>query len=284
VVRAAGPRTPDAPEADTIAAYRECYRQYLSHGITSVHVAGTSPGSARLMEKARTAELPLRFYFLFREANLEEAARRWRESGSNPDDIRFGAFKLLHGNSLSAQTCWLSKPYANRPDYFGVPPARSQAGLNQLILSVHEAGLQACVHSNGDREIGMVLTAFEHALAQQPRANHRHLIEHGSVVTDELSQCSNRRFAMVAEPILCLIQQLRFILDASGLMPPSHLRQYFLPCPPTHAFVHSGQGHSDFWRNESFYPSSRPLTGNKTFGSDRILKFRHFFVALAWRA
>jgi hypothetical protein len=185
VVRAAGPRTPDAPEADTLAAYRECYRQYLSRGITSVHVAGTSPNSARLMEKARNADLPLRFYFMFREANLEEAVRLQKERNAG-DDLRYGAIKLFHGNSLSAQTCWLSKPYANRPDYFGVPPARSQEALNKLILSVHEAALQACVHSNGDREIDMLVTAFEHALAQKPRANHRHRIEHGSVVTEEL--------------------------------------------------------------------------------------------------
>jgi predicted amidohydrolase YtcJ len=80
----------------------------------------------------------------------------------------------------------LSKPYENRPDYFGVPPARSQEALNQLVLRVHEAGLQACIHSNGDREIEMVLNAFEHALKQKPRANHRHRIEHCSVVTDAL--------------------------------------------------------------------------------------------------
>lgn len=186
VVRAAGPRTPDAPEAETIAAYRECYRQYVSRGITSVHVAGTSPAGTRLMEKARNAELPLRFYFMFREADINEAARRKTESESDQDDLRYGSIKLFHGNSLSAQTCWLSKPYTHRPDYFGVPPARSQEALNKLILSVHEAGLQACVHSNGDREIDMLVTAFEHALAQKPRADHRHRIEHGSVVTDDL--------------------------------------------------------------------------------------------------
>jgi predicted amidohydrolase YtcJ len=186
VVRAAGPRQPDAPEAETIAAYRECYREYISRGITSVHVAGTSPGGARLMEKARSAELPVRFYFMLREADLEEAGRRKADSGPDRDSLRYGAIKLFHGNSLSAQTCWLSKPYANRPDYFGVPPARSQESLNKLILSVHEAGLQACVHCNGDREIEMLVTAFEHALAQKPRANHRHRIEHCSVVTEDL--------------------------------------------------------------------------------------------------
>ena len=186
VVRAAGPRMPDAPEAETIAAYRECYRQYVARGITSVHVAGTSPGGARQMEKARSAELPLRFYFMFREADLDEAVRRKTGSGPDQDSLHYGAIKLFHGNSLSAQTCWLSKPYAHRPDYFGVPPARSQEALNKLILTVHEAGLQACVHSNGDREIDMLVTAFEHALAQKPRANHRHRIEHCSVVTEDL--------------------------------------------------------------------------------------------------
>jgi predicted amidohydrolase YtcJ len=186
VVRAAGPRTPDAPEMETIAAYRECFRQYFSRGITSVHVAGTSPSSARLMAKARGDDLPLRFYFMFREADLGEAVRLKREAAPDEDQLRFGAIKLFHGNSLSAQTCWLSKPYTHRPDYFGVPPARSQEALNKLILSVHEAGLQACVHSNGDREIDMLLTAFENALAQQPRPNHRHRIEHCSVVTEDL--------------------------------------------------------------------------------------------------
>ena len=186
VVRAAGPRTPDAPKAETIAAYRECYREYVRRGITSVHVAGTSPGAVRLMEEARGNDLPLRFYFMFREADLEEATRRKGEYALGDDGISFGAIKLFHGNSLSAQTCWLSKPYAHRPDYFGVPPARSQEALNKLILSVHEAGLQACVHCNGDREIDMLLTAFENALTRKPRANHRHRIEHCSVVTEDL--------------------------------------------------------------------------------------------------
>lgn len=82
---------------------------------------------------------------------------------SRPDNtgVRYGAIKLFHDNSLSGQTCWLSKPYANRPGYCGVPPARSQESLNALVHRVHAAGLQACVHCNGDREIEMVLNAFE---------------------------------------------------------------------------------------------------------------------------
>jgi predicted amidohydrolase YtcJ len=186
IVRAAGPRSPAAPEAETIAAYRAGFRRYLSRGVTSVHVAGTSLNGAAMLERARTAELPLRLYIMLREGSLGDAAERKQAATPEANGTRYGAIKLFHGNSLSGQTCWLSKPYEDRPDYFGVPAARSQAELNALISRVHEAGLQACVHSNGDREIEMLLNAFEQALKQKPRANHRHRIEHCSVVTEEL--------------------------------------------------------------------------------------------------
>jgi predicted amidohydrolase YtcJ len=179
MVRSAGPRRPEPPEAETLAAYRAGFLRYLSRGITSAHVAGTSLSSAAMLERARTDDLPLRLYIMLREGSLDDAGQRKRSGDARDSGIRYGAIKLFHGNSLSGQTCWLSKPYENRPDYFGVPPARSQEALNQLILRVHDAGLQACVHSNGDREIEMVLNAFEHALKQQPAdepsASHRAL-------------------------------------------------------------------------------------------------------------
>jgi predicted amidohydrolase YtcJ len=186
IVRAAGPRGLTAPETETLAAYRAGFQRYVSRGITSVHVAGTSPSGAAMLERARTAELPLRFYIMLREGSIDDAMERKRTGQPEAHGVRYGAIKMFHGNSLSGQTCWLSRPYENRTNYFGVPPARSQDELNALILRVHEAGLQACVHSNGDREIEMLLNAFEHALKQKPRADHRHRIEHCSVVTEAL--------------------------------------------------------------------------------------------------
>jgi predicted amidohydrolase YtcJ len=185
LVRSAGPRSPTPPEAETIAGYQECFRQYFRQGITSVQVAGTGLASVQLMEKARTEQVPLRLYVMLQEGSLKEAVDLQR-AGHPSDPLHFGAIKIFHGNSLSAQTCWLSKPYADRSNYFGVPPARNQSALDELILKIHTNGLQVAVHSNGDREIEMVVTAFERALAKAPRANHRHRIEHGSVLTAEL--------------------------------------------------------------------------------------------------
>ena len=51
---------------------------------------------------------------------------------------------------------------------------------------MHDAGLQVATHSNGDREIDMVLTAIERAQAKNPRPDARHRIEHASVMTQAL--------------------------------------------------------------------------------------------------
>lgn len=198
IVRSAGPRQATPPEAETLAAYRAGFRRYLGRGVTSVHVAGVSPSGAAMLERAITDDLPLRLYIMLREGSLDDAVNR-KQAPSENARVRYGAIKLFHGNSLSGQTCWLSKSYENRPDYFGVPPARSQDELNEAILRVHAAGLQACVHSNGDREIEMVLTAFERALQQKPRANHRHRIEHCSVVTEAILQ-RIKRLGLVVVP------------------------------------------------------------------------------------
>src|SRR5687768_9112000 len=76
IVRAAGPRRASPAEAETLAAYRAGFRRHLSRGVTSVHVAGVSPGSAALLERAGTDELPLRLYIMLRESSLDDAVQR----------------------------------------------------------------------------------------------------------------------------------------------------------------------------------------------------------------
>jgi predicted amidohydrolase YtcJ len=135
---------------------------------------------------------------MVREAAIPEAIRRKQAMVPGEAGLRYGAIKIFHGNSLSGQTCWLYEPYAHDKNYYGIPPARSQDALDRLILKIHEAGLQACVHTNGDREIDMVLDAFEAALAKSPRADHRHRLEHCSVVNEQIVQRIKRLGLVVA--------------------------------------------------------------------------------------
>jgi predicted amidohydrolase YtcJ len=199
VVRQANPLSEDPPESELLAAYRTCLQRFLRRGLTSVHVAGTDPRTADRLAKAQAGNEPVRLYVMLREDRLDEAGRRKRLQKPDEAQVRFGAIKLFHGNSLTGQTCWLYKPYAHRKDYFGIPPARPQTALNETIRAIHEAGLQACVHTNGDREIDMVLNAFAAALARSPRPNHRHRLEHCSVVNAAILE-RIKRLGLVVVP------------------------------------------------------------------------------------
>ena len=135
IVRAAGPKRPQPPQDETIAAYRECLRQYLSRGLTAVGVAGGSPGSAQQLQKARAEDLPLRIYMMLGPSYLNAAVQR--KAANRPEDgVRFGAIKIFHGASLSGQTCWLSQPYEGTARLLR-RAAGPFAGVARQVDSVH---------------------------------------------------------------------------------------------------------------------------------------------------
>jgi len=51
------------------------------------------------------------------------------------------------------------------------------------VWEAHSAGLQVSLHAIGDAAIEQLLRAFERALQKEPRAGHRHRIEHFSLPT-----------------------------------------------------------------------------------------------------
>jgi predicted amidohydrolase YtcJ len=174
------------PMEAQIAGHLLCFRIYAERGITSAGIAGGSPQSFRMYEALRDAGSLVRMGFMYSESSSAALRDIGLRSGFGDDRLRFTSIKVFHGNSLSGRTCWLSEPYSDQPGYFGIPPARSQADLDKAFQTMHEAGFQIATHSNGDREIDMVLTAIERAQARNPRPDARHRIEHASVMTPEL--------------------------------------------------------------------------------------------------
>ena len=187
LVRNVGVRPARPSDEETRAAYLTCFRQFAAKGITSAGVAGTDIRTIETWEAmAKSGTLPVRLNTMVSENGLATLVKRKSEVGLGDEMVHLGAVKMFHGNSLSGRTCWVSKPYIDKPDFYGVPPARSQEQLNAAVLSVVKAGFQPCIHSNGDREIDMVLKAFENAQREFPRPDARYRIEHCSVITPEL--------------------------------------------------------------------------------------------------
>ena len=174
------------PHDVQLEGYMNCFKQYSAKGLTSVDIAAGSPTSFRLMEELRDQGNPVRVGFMFTSQYFDQLNDAGIKSGFGDDRLRIISLKNFQGNSLSGRTAWLSKPYSDRPGYYGIPPKRSQEQLNADFQKWWNAGWQVATHTNGDREIDMVLTAIEHAEAQNPRPDARWRLEHASVMNQSL--------------------------------------------------------------------------------------------------
>ena len=172
---------PQPSPTDELEAFRREFRMFLTYGLVGIGDAGASPQKVEIYRTLLREGLPVRVYAMISSSSIDWLiANRTKPEWQVPG-LTLNAVKLFHGNSLSGRTALLYEPYAHDAHYFGIAPRLRQEEITALVRRVHDAGLQAAIHSNGDREIDMTLNAIEAALKANPRADHRHRIEHGSV-------------------------------------------------------------------------------------------------------
>ena len=182
---------PKPTHAEELEGYRKYFLQMLAGGLTSIGDCGTNPEKLKIYHELAAEKFPFRFNLYIVVDYLDQVISGKIKTEASPY-LRVAGIKMFHGNSLSGKTCWLYDPYemlnpnTNQKDYYGIPPARSQESLDSLVLKIHTAGLQIACHSNGDREIDMLISAIEKAQLAFPKKDLRHRIEHCSVTNQSI--------------------------------------------------------------------------------------------------
>ena len=93
------------------------------------------------------------------------------------DFFKNGPLKMLGDGSLGARTAYLSRPYADQPNTRGIP-VYSQNQFDEMCSYANKNGMQIAIHSIGDGILDCILSAYEKALKECPREDHRHGIVH----------------------------------------------------------------------------------------------------------
>lgn len=160
--------------------------RYLAAGLTGVHDALVSAQTIETyQETLKTGDLKVRMYMLVSIEYLPQLLALKLKTGFGNEWLRLGGVKILADGGIAGRTAYLNQPYVGTGDR-GILAVPSEEALHDLIRRGHEAGFQVCVHANGDRTIEMALNGFEKALAARPRKNHRHRLEHCTVVNPEI--------------------------------------------------------------------------------------------------
>lgn len=161
-------------------------RKAVEVGLTGVHWMVGSAREIRILQKLDwEGRLPLRVYLGIPVDLLDQLTSLGLVTGFGDDMVKIGFVKILADGSLGARTAALKEPYSDKPQTKGML-LYTQRRLDKLILQAHQAGLQLAVHAIGDRAIHTVLNSLEKAIKTHPRGDHRHRIEHCSVLNPGL--------------------------------------------------------------------------------------------------
>ncbi len=167
---------------DRIKGLRIACDQYLASGITSVNDALVSAMTLNTYQEVwKKRELRLRVYMLITYEYLPHLQALGLKTGFGNEWLKVGGIKIIADGAIAGRTAFLSAPYIGTQNK-GILVAESEEALHESILRGHQAGFQVCVHANGDRAIEMTLDGFEKALRKYPRKDHRHRLEHCTVV------------------------------------------------------------------------------------------------------
>jgi hypothetical protein len=161
-------------------------KKAVEAGLTCVHWLVDSADEVRVLRKLDSeGKLPLRVYMGISIQLLQELEGSWLLKDDGKGMVKTGFVKILADGSLGAHTAALNRPYADKPETRGIL-LYSQETLEALVLKAHKAGFQVAIHAIGDRAVDAALKAYEKALRAFPRTDHRHRIEHCSILTPSL--------------------------------------------------------------------------------------------------
>lgn len=165
---------------------------YIKEGITTVHEAGMGfytdslTEYTALKEMASNGEVDIRVYGMI----LEKFWDQMEEENLLTDDVendffKIGSIKMFSDGALSSQTAAMTNEYVDPAGTKGLFMYEKEE-LEAKVLRAHKAGKQLAIHAIGDAAVGVVIGAYEKAIAAHPREDHRHRIEHCGVVNEQL--------------------------------------------------------------------------------------------------
>jgi hypothetical protein len=124
--------------------------------------------------------LPLDFRIYFQTMDVQKVIRRKLQRIG-------GCFATALDGCFGSEDAALLRPYSNNASNKGIL-FYTQNRVSDFVKEANRMGLQVAMHAIGDAAIEQAISAYEEALADFPRRDHRHIIIHGELMTPELME------------------------------------------------------------------------------------------------
>jgi len=159
---------------------------YFSEGVTSVKDSGVDKTGLMAYRHLRErGELKIRSYVLYSvdsAGSVNNAVKNGVFGGDKFLDV--GGVKIMFDGSGMARTAWMYEDWNKNfteldKGNVGYPVTPIKT-VKEIVKVAHDAGLQICTHTIGDRAMDVAMEAYEEADKGNPRGDARHSLIHAN--------------------------------------------------------------------------------------------------------
>jgi predicted amidohydrolase YtcJ len=191
----------------------------FAHGITSiVQATGTIEHYAEWerIYAEHSGNLP-RAAVQVAWAGEEAMAAFGRRTGDGDAHLRLGAIKIFVDGGFTGPAAYTREPYKGMGDYRGTLTMPAET-IYQTIRAAHHAGWQLGIHAIGDAAIELAVEAVADVLAETPREDHRHYLNHFTLMpgTETLALMAGNGIAITQQPNFTYTLEGRYVEYLDG--------------------------------------------------------------------
>ena len=210
---------------------------YNRVGITGVREPGLLANDIRDFQSVIPQEQSIRVSLMWRVdmSVSPEEQRQWVDdlapiSGFGSEWLDIWGLKIVMDGGVEA--AYLHHPYANNPDFRGIPFTTTD-NLKALLHGAHGMGWKIGVHVAGDASMDMVLDAFEQVDVEMSVGSRGHALEHAfSPVPGAIERTRDLGIAVTLQHAL--------VYSLAGNMVTYWGDQRAADCTPSRAWLDSG--------------------------------------------
>lgn len=172
----------------------KAFNYLASQGLTSLHGilhsdAAGEFGDFGVVEiplfKSVQSDIPQNWYVMVNTEKPKKLLRLKKPplDGGKPDSqFRLGCAKFFLDGTFGAKTACMYEPFTDAPERCGFCVEDTEE-IYQKIKIAHDNGFQICIHAIGDKGNRIAMDLYIRLLEESPRKDHRHRIEHASILT-----------------------------------------------------------------------------------------------------
>ncbi len=172
------------------------------HGVISTDTKGEFGGAAAVemsIYKSLLDSIPQNWYALINTDKPKKLIRLKKpplDDYSRESKFKINCLKLFLDGTFGAKTACMHEPFSDAPNMCGFCVVDEHEIYEKMKIA-HNNGFQICVHAIGDKGNRILVDLYIKLLEEFPRENHRHRIEHASMLTQDVIQ-DMKKYGIIA--------------------------------------------------------------------------------------